>query len=606
MTTLTSKIDGVQLWAYDIARRPVKDLDTKGNPQLLSYTKANPQLDELRPVTQNPTEYLNQPINSFRYVTDINHYMYGNTFDTDDTLTKIPTHGIKWATSDNIDQQIEVHNYYSTQKYNIVIFEGDDIYIKSPSTDDTGTDTTKKQAFTTKTTGIKILDQSGIVRHSRGSGIVIFEVQSGYKIPAGTIIKANPTFEDGTQDYEEVPADPETYNVTYDMPSGIYEMTVTDYKRIDWLHCDIDFATIEDTTPTEPTEPTTATIPVVEKLEHVKSDIKSASIDRKLNAINLIADEGYTFQSSIQVLFYSGGNVVSDYNVDGNNQNTITIPLNTTKENTIMDSMDNIQLTATATLENSHAGYEHNYLITEPELSAFSNDKIWNFVGGTQVEAVYNVSQFINNLIELPFKVDIVTNVNKISVGREQSSVVSHEAKTRFVTLDLGNIEVPAKYKNGYDYQNKSIKLYTPFVSPISINSENVIDKNIHIIYKIDISNGDLTINLYNDDLLFFTGANNIASQLPFLNTIKNTIINRDNHFTDNEVRKPYIVITRETPILNNDYYPTIERGLIKNYNGNMKAHLLNNINIPNNELSQLNNLLESGVKYVKSDWCFK
>lgn len=597
MTTLSSKIEGVQLWAYDITRRPVKDLDTKGNPQLLSYTKANAQLDEVRPVTQNPTEYLNQAVNSFRYVADVNHSMFSTNADDDDNF-KIPTHGIKWATSDNIDQQIVAHDYGITQKYDNVIFDGDDIYISSPSADDDGTTSAKRTPFTTKTPGIKILDQTGIKRVQQ---VVIFEVEPGYKIPAGNTIKVNPTFEDWQQGYAEVPAKTETYPVTNEMLSGIYEITATNNQ--DWYHCDIDFATVQDETPPTPTTPTPTTIPLVQKLEHAKSNLtNSSALDRKINAIELTADEGYTFQSSIQILFYAGGEVVSDYNVDGNNQNSITIPLNTTKENTITDNMDNVQLTATATLANSHAGYEHNYLITEPELSAFSNDKIWNFVGGSQVEGVYNVSQFINNLIELPFKVDVATNVNKISIGREQSSVVSHEAKTRFVTLDLGNIKIPPKYNNGYDYQNKTIKLYTPFVPPITINSENAIDKNIHIVYKVDISNGNLTVNLYNDDVLFFTGAHNIASQLPFLNTIKNTIINRDTHFTDNDVRQPYLVITRETPILNNDYYPTIERGLIKNYNGNMKARLLNNVNIPNNELSQLNNLLESGVKYVKSN----
>ena len=83
---------------------------------------------------------------------------------------------------------------------------------------------------------------------------------------------------------------------------------------------------------------------------------------------------------------------------------------------------------------------------------------------------------------------------------------------------------------------------------------------------------------------------------------MKNTIINRDTHFNDNDVRQPYIVVTRETPILNSDYYPTIERGLIKTYNGNVKVRLLNNMNIPNNELAELTNKLESGVKYVESN----
>ena len=264
--------------------------------------------------------------------------------------------------------------------------------------------------------------------------------------------------------------------------------------------------------------------------------------------------------------------------------------------------MTNIVLTASATKIEQHAGYEHNYLITDTELNALSNEQIWNYVGGDTNEEHYNVSAYINNLVELPFKVDTQTSVEQISLGRVQAHTVSHEAKSKIINLDLGVVNVPKKYNNAYDYQTQSIKLYTPFVAPITIDPVNAINKAIHIVYNVDLSNGNLTVNLYNDNVLFFTGNSNIASQLPFLNTLKNTIINRDTHFNDNDIRQPYIVVTRETPILDNDYYPTIERGLIKNYNGNVKVRLLNNMHIPNNELSELTNKLESGVKYVKSN----
>lgn len=344
------------------------------------------------------------------------------------------------------------------------------------------------------------------------------------------------------------------------------------------------------------------TIPIKQNLTNVRSNVTTNEISRKLNAIQLTAETGYNFQTDIQLLFYVGSTVASEYNVTGNNKSDITILLNTTKDNTITDNMTNIVLTASATKIEQHAGYEHNYLITDTELNALSNEQIWNYVGGEQSEEHYNVSAYINNLVELPFKVDTQTSVERISLGRVQAQTVSHEAKSKIINLDLGVVNVPKKYNNAYDYQTQSIKLYTPFVAPITIDPVNAINQAIHIVYNVDLSNGNLTVNLYNDNVLFFTGNSNIASQLPFLNTLKNTIINRDTHFNDNDIRQPYIVVTRETPILDNDYYPTIERGLIKNYNGNVKVRLLNNMNIPNNELAELTNKLESGVKYVESN----
>lgn len=595
MTTLTSKIPGVDIWAYDFSRRPVKGLDRNGNPQVTALNTTDPNGDVVYPVTQKPTEFLDKPYNVFRLICDMHHAFNGSN---------IQSHGIIAAGATAIDEQLNSFDYYSSLAYTNYKFAGDDVYISAPTT------ITRDESyfsFTTKTPGIKFMYQTGIVPHSRGRSVLVFEIEPGYKISSGSDITINPT----TQNYfngQVINGTPKTFTLAYDVTPGIYMITAYSDEKHSWIHADIDFSTVKTAPTPKPTPtPTPApvtTIPLVQKLTNVTSDITGGSIDRKLNAINLTADSGNTFQTNIQVLFYSGNKVVSDYNIDGNNKDTITIPLNTTPDNTITDTMDDMRLIATATPVNSSVGYEHNYLITDTELSSLSSTVMWDATSdGTEV---YDISQFISNIIELPFVVNTPTTVNPISLGKKHSSVVSHEAKNRFLSLDLGTIKVPAKYNNGYDYQNRSIKLYTPFVPPITIDNDNAIEKTIHIIYKIDISNGNLTVNLYNDDILFFTGINNIANRIPFLNRVKNTIISQDTHFNDNDIRQPYILITREQPILNSDYYPTNERGLIKEYNGNIQVRLLNNINIPYNELSELTRQMESGVKYVKSNWRIK
>ena len=669
MTKLISKVTGMDFWAYDISRRPDKSL-SNGRPKLDHLSVLNKQGDAVNPATHEPSEYLNVNVNQFRYVFDINHCSNGVPFNT---------HGIKWSINDNINSSIKPEDYSSVAKFANVMFYGDEVYVEpQPSSHTSRPDS--KTPFTTKSAGIKILYQSGIVQYRRGYSAILFEVENGYKIPKGAIVKATPQVQN---DFSGMLQDgtPETYQILYDIVPGIYEITLTADEYNDWDTCEIDFQTVQDTSTlphskvtfelshctVEPNDTTVTngvhswtftaengyvfdhtggvmnvntgesgdeipktgtnvthlnnydveqditimlsahqqkatTIPIKQNLTNVRSNVTTNEIGRTLNAIQLTADTGYSFQSDIQVLFYAGSTVASEYNVDGNNKSDITIPLNTTKDNTITDNMTNIVLTAAATKDDTGTGYEHNYLVTDTELNALSNEQIWNYVGGDTNEEHYNVSAYINNLVELPFKVDTQTSVERISLGRVQAHTVSHEAKAKIINLDLGIVNVPKKYNNAYDYQTQSIKLYTPFVPPITIDPINAINKAIHIVYNVDLSNGNLTVNLYNDNVLFFTGTNNIGSQLPFLNTLKNTIINRDSHFNDNDVRQPYIVVTRETPILNNDYYPTIERGLIKNYNGNVKVRLLNNINIPNNELAQLTNKLESGVKYVKSN----
>lgn len=589
MTTLSSKIKGIQLWTYDFSRRPDKSLDSQGLPQISAYAPLNSSSSTVRPVTQKPTEFTNQAINLFRYVCDPKHVANGNI---------IKTHGIKWTTGDNIDQQIKPKSYSSDARFTNVIFNDDDVYIQAG--DQNPLDDSSKTPFTTKTAGITIVDQTGIVPPSYGVAVLIFEVNQGYKIPVAATISANPTV---VSDYGsgEIPAAPETYQITTEMLPGIYEITLSSDPSNSWSHCDIDFATVQ-TTVTPIPAPVSKTIPISQKLTHATSNISGDTIDRKLNAINVTADIGYTFKTNIEISFYTGGKVVKKYNVDGDNKNAITIPLNTTKDNTITNDIDSIELNAIATpVSTVSTGYEHNYLITDTELSDFGKDYIYHlFFNGDQVVDKSNTRSFVDNLIELPFKVDVPTTINPISVGSNQSHVASHEAGSRFAELDLGTIKIPAKYHNGYDYQNKSVKLHAPFIPPITINNENAIEKDIHISYKIDISNGDTTVNLDNQGVLFYTGTTNIASQLPLVLTQQNTSINRGTHFNDNGIKQPYIVVTRETPVLNSDYYPTNERGLIKGYNGNVKVRLLNNMNIPQNELLELTSLLESGVKYVK------
>lgn len=669
MTKLFSKVTGMDVWAYDVSRRPDKSL-SNGRPKLDHLSVLNTQGDTINPVTHEPTEYLNETINQFRYAFDINHCSNG---------TVLNTHGVKWSINDNINSSIKPADYASVEKYNNVIFDGDEIYI-APQSNSNPSRSDSKTPFTIKTAGIKVLYQTGIVQYRRGYSVVLFEVENGYKIPKGAIVKATPQVQDAfTGSLKD--GTPETYQILYDIVPGIYEITLTADKYTDWFTCKIDFQTVSDTSTlphstvtfelshctVEPSETTVTngvhswtftaedgyvfdhtggvmnintgmsgdeipktgtnvthlnnydvehditikltahkqqatTIPIKQNLTNVRSNVATNEISRKLNAIQLTAETGYNFQTDIQVLFYAGSTVASEYNVTGNNKSDITIPLNTTKDNTITDNMTNIVLTASATKIEQHAGYEHNYLITDTELNALSNEQIWNYVGDEQSEEHYNVSAYINNLVELPFKVDTQTSVERISLGRVQANTVSHEAKSKIINLDLGVVNVPKKYNNAYDYQTQSIKLFTPFVAPITIDPVNAINQAIHIIYNVDLSNGNLTVNLYNDNVLFFTGNSNIGSQLPFLNTLKNTIISRDTHFNDNDIRQPYIVVTRETPILDSDYYPTIERGLIKNYNGNVKVRLLNNMNIPNNELAELTNKLESGVKYVESN----
>lgn len=379
------------------------------------------------------------------------------------------------------------------------------------------------------------------------------------------------------------------------LPIGPITATGTD--TINWTY---DLKSNIDVTLTANKVPqTVTTIPLSQNLTHATSNVSGANIDRKLNQLTLTAESGYIFKDDILVQLFTGSNVTQSYSVAGDNKNSVTITFNTNTQNTIVDSMTNIVITATAVKPEVSTGYAHYYAITNTELHSFSKEHIWNYVGN-DTETSYDVSKYMDNLIELPFAYDTTDlPTSKIAVGRVATATTSHELKDRFYTIDFGKITVPAKYKNGYDYQIRTCKLYLPFAPAVSIDIANAMEQTIHIVYKIDMSTGNATITLDNSGNPFNTININLADQLPFLNTLQNTVIKDGSHQIYNGIRNPYLVITRQQPILDSDYYPTKEVGKVTSYQGRLKATMLDNSDITDSvDFAELQNLLAEGVVY--------
>lgn len=341
------------------------------------------------------------------------------------------------------------------------------------------------------------------------------------------------------------------------------------------------------------------TIPIKQTLTNATSNVNVAELSRKINQIIIYAISGYQFKDDILVQLYTGSTVTQSFSVSGNNSNTVTLPFNTNTQNTITDNMTNVVITAVAIKPETSTGYAHYYAISNTELSNFSKEHIWTLDSSSNVGS-YDVSKYIDNLIELPFKYDL-TNLptSTIAVGRVATETTTHELKDRFYTLDFGNIITPAKYKNGYDYQIRDCKIYLPFAPAVSIAIDNVMDKTVHIVYKIDMCTGNTTITLDNNGVPFNTLNINIADNMPFLNTIKNTIIRDGQHQIYNNIRNPYLLITRNQPVLDAAFYPTNEQNKIINYQGRLKATLLDDTGVSDyDDLRELENLLADGVIY--------
>lgn len=325
-------------------------------------------------------------------------------------------------------------------------------------------------------------------------------------------------------------------------------------------------------------------------------------LDPKHTTITIQANDGYTFESNGTLTYeIDDEGDQGEYTINATHTNTVTFNLpsdvNWEYQGSFMLTMGAVK----AEIVETTGGFTNIYKADYTNLLKFSNEVILKTVGGSTGNLqAYDVTPYINNLILLPFNVPSGEKSN-IVAGNEIFKTQLSTVDNNYLHVDLGTINIPETYKNGYDYYNVKTRLMLPYTNMIELDPAHVINKTISIKYIVNVVNGDTTINLLNGDDLFYSEQVNLASEVPFISSARKgtqyAVINRLKTVFRNSINQAYIIIEQPSPILNSEYYPTNEKGTLKGYNGNVKCTLLNNININANELNALQNILNNGVK---------
>lgn len=324
-------------------------------------------------------------------------------------------------------------------------------------------------------------------------------------------------------------------------------------------------------------------------------------LDPKHTTIKLQANDGYTFESDGSLTYNQNLLDQETLTIKATHTNTATVTL---PSNIDWSAQDVFMLTMGAVkseIVETTGGFTNIYKADYTNLLKFSNEVIVKITGGTGASVQsYDVTPYINNLIMLPF--DVPTGEKStIVAGNETFTTQLPTVDNNYLTVDLGKIKVDEQYKNGFDYYQVKTRLMLPYTNMIELDPKHVINQTVSIKYNVNVVNGDTTINLSNDDDVFYSNQVNLASEIPFISSATKgsqyTVINQLKTVFRNSIKQAYIIIEQPTPVLNSDFYPTNEKGTLKGYNGNVKASLLNNMDINNNELNALQNLLETGVK---------
>src|SRR5699024_7322423 len=236
-----------------------------------------------------------------------------------------------------------------------------------------------------------------------------------------------------------------------------------------------------------------------------------------------------------------------------------------------------------------------------------ANDKILNDISrmrfeqnGDYILTIIDYGEYISNIISIPFSIDtynIGDNLN-IVLGPKTTDIKADKLINNILNYEIGKISIPENYKNNYDYDNVQCILYLPFTDSITIPVEYVIGKEISINYLINGFNGSVSLQLFSNNELCYSNSFEIGTEIPFIGYQGRTVIDKNKVNIDNGIRKAYIKVIRNIPILTGKGFETLENGELKDYNGYVECSDISlSINRgTKDELDTIKTLLRNGV----------
>ena len=210
----------------------------------------------------------------------------------------------------------------------------------------------------------------------------------------------------------------------------------------------------------------------------------------------------------------------------------------------------------------------HVYQLDDDTLTKFSTKAMGYFQDGKNT--VYDFQKFITQLYKLPFNIpeNESTGTTNIRTGWFTVNEPARKLnKTRYI-LDLGTIKVINVNNNGYDHNIKSCTLYLPFISPLSVSYETILNHNLNVKYDTDLLTGKTTVNIFVDKELLNSFQTNINENLDLYNIYNDSINGTLSSILENTLDHCFIKVEYYQPINNLVSYETNEHGTLKDYHG--------------------------------------
>ena len=285
---------------------------------------------------------------------------------------------------------------------------------------------------------------------------------------------------------------------------------------------------------------------------------------------------------------------------DNKKSATITVPndYNTKLGYTIVISGDFTKNTPIPTNPKA-TGTLHVYQLDDKALEDFSTKAVETFNSGHN--EVYDFQKFITQLYKLPFYIpeNESTGTTNILTGWYTVNEPARLLNKNHYIKDLGNIKVLPVNNNGYDHNVASCTLYLPFVSPISVSYETVLNHTVNIKYDTDLAGAKTTVNIFVDNELYKTAQVTIIENLDLYNIYNNSINGTLSSILNNTLDHCYIKVEYNKPIENLVSYETLEHNTLSNYTNFVKTKNASVSCGTQQEQIEIENLLNGGI-YIK------
>ena len=498
---------------------------------------------------------------------DIGNSLFGDGTTLDFTVSPDKTTATVTVTDDSLIDD--------SQEYNLTVH----------------TETTKP--YTLQDVGLQCNDEN--VTLSVTNNTATLTAKRGYKITSAAITSKNKVDFSGSTRQE--------HNFTISADGSNATITLTPSKNLDYT---LNVSSEEKPQPTPPTEPTQP-IPPTETQTKYTVDINQIKDYVTYSTNGLVITLTTKDKILINSLHATAELTVlgESYKLDDSTISiaadkksaAITVPTNYNSsgyEITITGDFSNQTPTPTNPTGTNSI---HIYQLDDDTLTKFSTDAIQYYQGGNN-QTGYDFQKFITQLYKLPFAIPNTESegTTNILTGWYTINRPARKIKNTHYILNLGTIKVVNVNKNGFDHNVASCTLYSPYVSPINVQYETILNHNLNVKYDTDLLAGKTTVNIFVDDKLLNTLQTNINENLDLYNIYNDSINGTLSSILNNTLDHCYIKVEYYKPIENLVAYETNEHGTLKDYKGYLQTKNTIVSCGTNEEQQAITQLLEQGV----------